>query len=166
MDLDELLQLSVPWWEIVLRGCVVYVVLMVLIRLSGKRTVGQFTPFDLLVLVLLGDAVQGSMLAGDQSLPGGLLLAFTLLACNRLVGFATARSRRLEFFVEGRADILARNGSVDHAALRRADMTLDDLQEAMRENDCVAIRDLRLALLEKDGSITILKRRDGDAGGG
>ena len=164
--MSEWLDLKIPWWEIVLRGAVVYVVLMVLIRLSGKRTVGQFTPFDLLVLVLLGDAVQGSMLAGDQSLPGGLLLAFTLLACNRGVAFATARNRRLEFIVEGRADILARNGSVDHAALRRADMTLDDLQEAMREQDCVAIRDLRLALLEKDGSITIVKRRDADAGSG
>jgi uncharacterized membrane protein YcaP (DUF421 family) len=158
--MDELWRLSVPWWEIVLRGAVVYVVLMVLIRLSGKRTVGQFTPFDLMVLVLLGDAVQGSMLAGDQSLQGGLLLAFTLLACNRLVAFATARSRRIEFLVEGRADILARNGTVDHDALRRADMTLDDLQEAMREEGCVAIQDIRLALLEKDGSITILKRRD------
>jgi len=166
MDLDELLGLSVPWWEIVLRGTVVFVVLMVLIRLSGKRTVGQFTPFDLLVLVLLGDAVQGSMLAGDQSLQGGLLLALTLLACNRIVAFATARSRPLEFLVEGRADILVRNGDVDHRALRRADMTLDDLQEAMRENDCVAIRDVRLALLEKDGSITILKRRDSGGSGG
>ena len=166
MDLDGLLGLSVPWWEIVLRGTVVFVVLMLLIRLSGKRTVGQFTPFDLLVLVLLGDAVQGSMLAGDQSLQGGLLLALTLLACNRVVAFATARSRRLEFLVEGRADILVRNGDVDHRALRRADMTLDDLQEAMREHDCVAIRDVRLALLEKDGSITILKRRDGGGADG
>jgi len=158
--MDELLQLSVPWWEIVLRGAVVYVVLMVLIRLSGKRTVGQFTPFDLMVLVLLGDAVQGSMLAGDQSLQGGLLLALTLLGCNRIIAFATARSRRFEFLVEGRADILARNGTVDHDALRRADMTLDDLQEAMREEGCVAIQDIRLALLEKDGSITILQRKD------
>jgi uncharacterized membrane protein YcaP (DUF421 family) len=163
--MEELLGLSVPWWEIVLRGSVVYVVLMVLIRLSGKRTVGQFTPFDLMVLVLLGDAVQGSMLAGDQSLQGGLLLAFTLLAWNRAVGFVTARNRRIEFLVEGRADILARNGEVDHRALRRVDMTLDDLQEAMRENDCVAIRDVRLALLEKDGSITIVKRRDAAGGG-
>ena len=158
--MDELWRLSVPWWEIVLRGFVVFVVLVVLIRLSGKRTVGQFTPFDLLVLVLLGDAVQGSMIAGDQSLPGGLLLTLTLLGCNRVMAFATARSRRIEFLVEGRADILARNGEVDHRALRRADMTLDDLQEAMREEGVVAIRDIRLALLEKDGAITILKRRD------
>src|SRR5690606_40804666 len=97
--MDGLLRMEVPWWEVVLRGVVVFAVLMALIRLSGKRTVGQFTPFDLLVLVLLGDAVQGSMIAGDESLQGGLLLAFTLLACNQLVGFATARSRRLEVLV-------------------------------------------------------------------
>lgn len=162
--MDGLLRMEVPWWEVVLRGVVVFAVLMALIRLSGKRTVGQFTPFDLLVLVLLGDAVQGSMIAGDESLQGGLLLAFTLLACNQLVGFATARSRRLEVLVEGRPDILVRNGQVDRRMLRRADMNIDDLQEAMREHDVVAMEDVRLALLEKDGSITILKRKRKDEG--
>ncbi len=71
--MSDLLELSIPWWEIVLRGTVVYFVLLLLLRLSGKRTVGQFTPFDLLVLVLLGDAMQGSMIAGDESLPGGVM---------------------------------------------------------------------------------------------
>jgi len=158
--MSGLLELSVPWWEIVLRGSVVYFVLMVFLRLSGKRTVGQFTPFDLMVLVLLGDAVQGSMLAGDQSLPGGLILAFTLLGWNRMTGFATAHSRRLEVLVEGRADVLARNGRVDHDALAAANVTLDDLQEAMRDHGCAAISEIRLAVLEKDGSITVLQRKD------
>jgi uncharacterized membrane protein YcaP (DUF421 family) len=163
--MSELWELSIPWWELVLRGSVVYFVLLALVRLSGKRTVGQFTPFDLVVVVLLGDAVQGSMLSGDQSLPGGLILAGTLLGWNQLLGFATARSRRLESMVEGRADILARNGEVDHDALRAANMTLDDLQEAMREHGIAAVQDVRLALLEKDGSITILERdRDRDRG--
>ncbi len=156
--MDGLLELAVPWWEIVLRGTVVYFALMLLLRLSGKRTVGQFTPFDLLVLVLLGDAVQGAMIAGDESLLGGLLLAMTMLAWNRLVGFVTARSDAVAQVVEGNADILARNGEVDHGALLDADLTLDDLEEAMREQGCPSVGEIRLAVLERDGKISIVQR--------
>ena len=157
--MSELWELSIPWWEIVLRASVVYFVMLALIRLSGKRTVGQFTPFDLMVLVLLGDAVQGSMIAGDQSLGGGLILAATLLAWNRVVGFATARSDAVERIVEGKAEILARNGEVFHDALHQADLTLDDLQEAMRDHSVPSLTEIRLAVLEKDGTITVLRKK-------
>jgi uncharacterized membrane protein YcaP (DUF421 family) len=158
--MSEWLELKIPWWEIVLRASIVYFVLLGLLRLSGKRTVGQFTPFDLLVLVLLGDAVQGSMIAGDESLQGGLILVFTLLTWNRLVGFVTARSEPIARVVEGKAEILARNGKVFEDALKSADLILDDLEEAMREQDCATISQIRLAVLEKDGRISVLKRKD------
>lgn len=158
--MSEMWELSIPWWEIVLRASVVYFVLLALIRFSGKRTVGQFTPFDLMVLVLLGDAVQGSMLAGDRSLSGGLLLATTLLAWNRVVGHVTARSKAAELVVEGKAVILARDGEVFDDALRKADLTLDDLQEAMRDHSVPSLTEIRLAVLEKDGTITVLRKRE------
>jgi len=157
---SELFELQIPWWEIVLRATIVYFVLLALLRLSGKRTVGQFTPFDLLVLVLLGDAVQGSMIAGDESLQGGLILAGTLLGWNRLVGFVTARSEPLAKLVEGTADILARNGEVFHDAMKSANLTLDDLEEAMRDHSVPSINKIRLAVLEKDGKITVLKKKE------
>ena len=157
--MSELWELSIPWWEIVLRASVVYFVMLALIRLSGKRTVGQFTPFDLMVLVLLGDAVQGSMLGGDQSLQGGLILAATLLGWNRLMGLATSRSEVVAKLVEGTADVLARNGEVYEDALKAADLTLDDLQEAMRDHSVAALSEIRLAVLEKDGTITVLPRK-------
>ena len=158
--MSEWLELKIPWWEIVLRASIVYFVLLALLRLSGKRTVGQFTPFDLLVLVLLGDAVQGSMIAGDESLQGGLILAGTLLGWNRLVGFVTARSEPIAMVVEGKADILARNGEVFHDALRSADLTLDDLAEAMRDHSVPSVNKIRLAVLEKDGTITVLGKKE------
>ena len=154
--MSEWLELKIPWWEIVLRASIVYFVLLALLRLSGKRTVGQFTPFDLLVLVLLGDAVQGSMIAGDESLQGGLILVVTLLGWNRLVGFVTARSEPVALVVEGKAEILARNGKVFEDALESADLTLDDLREAMRNHSVPAVNKIRLAVLEKDGTITVL----------
>ena len=158
--MSEWLQLKIPWWEIVLRASIVYFVLLALLRLSGKRTVGQFTPFDLLVLVLLGDAVQGSMIAGDESLQGGLILAVTLLGWNRLVGFVTARSEPIALAVEGKAEILARNGEVFDDALKSADLTLDDLEEAMRDHSVPSINKIRLAVLEKDGTITVLGKKE------
>jgi uncharacterized membrane protein YcaP (DUF421 family) len=137
----------------------VYFVLLLLLRLSGKRTVGQFTPFDLLVLVLLGDAMQGSMIAGDQSLGGGIILVVTLLGWNMLVGMVTSRSQAIERLVEGRPVVLARNGHIYGEALDRSNLNIDDLQEAMRNADCVAVGDVRLAVLEKDGKISIVTGR-------
>ena len=156
--MSDLLELSIPWWEIVLRGTIVYFVLLLLLRLSGKRTVGQFTPFDLLVLVLLGDALQGSMIAGDDSLPGGVILTVTLLGWNKLIGWLTSRSRRLDRIVEGRPVVLARNGHVYGEALERCNLNIDDLQEAMRNADCGSVSLIRLAMLEKDGKISVVKR--------
>ena len=157
--MSEIFELSIPWWEIVLRGTVIYFVLLLLLRLAGKRTVGEFTPFDLLVLVLLGDALQGSMIAGDQSLPGGVILAVTLLAWNKLIGWATSRSRTLERIVESTPTVLARNGHIYGEALERCNLNMDDLQEAMRNADCGAITHVRLAMLEKDGKISIVTRK-------
>lgn len=156
--MSELFELSIPWWEIVLRGTVVYFVLLVVLRLAGKRTVGQFTPFDLLVLVLLGDALQGSMIAGDDSLQGGIILTVTLVGWNKLTGWVTSRSRWLERAVEGKPVVLARNGHIYGEALERCQLSIDDLQEAMRNADCGAISKVRLAMLEKDGKISIVTR--------
>ena len=89
-------EMSMPWWEFVLRAVIVYVALLGMIRLAGKRTLGQFTAFDMLLIVLLGNAVQNALLGSDASMSGGLLLAATLIVLNWLVGFATSRNRRME----------------------------------------------------------------------
>jgi len=92
---DGMFDLAMPWWAFVLRACIVYFILLALIRASGKRTMGQFTPFDMLLVVLLGNAVQNALLGQDTSVGGGLLLATTLLALNWLVGLVSARSARM-----------------------------------------------------------------------
>jgi len=152
-----LLELSMPWWEFVLRAIAVYVVLLVLVRLSGKRTVGQFTPFDLIVVVLLGTAVQNSLIGEDTSLPGGLILAATLIALNWLTGFVTARQPALDRLVEGSPVLLARDGVVFEAALRRQSISLAEFESEMRAADCGEAADIRLAVLETNGRISIVK---------
>lgn len=90
-----MLRMAVPWWELLVRGVVVYDVLLVLLRLTGKRQIGQLAPFDLVLLLVLSNAVQNSMNAGDNSLVAGLISAVTLVGLNWLVALATFRSKRL-----------------------------------------------------------------------
>ena len=161
--MTELFTLSMPWWEFVLRAAAVYVVLMVLIRLSGKRTMGQFTPFDMLLIVLLGNAVQNSLLGKDTSLPGGLLLATVLIAMNWCVAFVTSRSQRAERLVEGVPVVLARDGQLFRSVLRREMVSEDDFEEALRQNGQMTLTDVRIALLETNGAISVVPR-DSDGG--
>jgi len=156
-------ELAMPWWEFVLRAAVVYVVILVMVRISGKRSVGQYTPFDLILVVLLGTAVQNSLIGEDVSLLGGLLLAATLIALNWLVGLATSRSRRMDRLVDGVPVVLARNGRVYQEALRRENIAPSDFDEAMRQADCAKHEDVRLALLETDGKISIVTRQRDEA---
>src|SRR5512140_3731475 len=102
--------ISVPWWELIVRSAAVYVFLLVLIRITGKRQVGQLAPFDLVLLLVLSNAVQNSMNAGDNSLVGGLISAATLVLLNWLIGFATYRNKKLEELIEGRPLVLIHHG--------------------------------------------------------
>ena len=159
--LESLFGMSMPWWEFVLRAVVVYGVVLVLVRLSGKRTVGQFTPFDLLLVVLLGNAVQNSLIGEDVSLLGGLILAGTLLALNWGVGYVTARYPRADRFVEGEPVVLACDGRVYWQVLRRQNVSRADFESAKRKAECDDDAQILLAMLETNGAITLIRRRDG-----
>ncbi len=160
--MSDLMQLSMPWWEFVLRAVVVYVVLLGMLRLSGKRSAGQFTPFDLILVVLLGTAVQNSLIGEDVSLLGGLLLAATLIALNWLVGLLSSRSPGFDRLVEGVPVVLARNGKLYRQMLKRERISEADFDEAMRGADCAKHEDIQLALLETNGKISIVTRDAGE----
>jgi uncharacterized membrane protein YcaP (DUF421 family) len=148
---------SLPhWWEFVVRAVVVYVFLMVLLRLTGKRQVGQLAPFDLVLLLVLSNAVQNSMNGGDNSITGGVILAVTLVAINGLVGYAAYRSKLLERLIEGRPLILVHDGHVDHDAMRKARMTMHELDSALRQAGCCGPAEARFALLENNGQVTVV----------
>src|ERR1700704_3252211 len=104
--------MTVPAWELIVRGTVVYIFMLILLRITGKRQVGQLAPFDLVLLLVLSNAVQNSMNAGDNSLVGGLISAATLVALNYVVGMVTYRSKKLESLIEGRPQILIHNGTL------------------------------------------------------
>ena len=154
--MPDLFHLSAPWWHFPLRAIAVYVLVMVLVRASGKRAVGQFTPFDLVLLILIGNAVQNGLNGGDNSLTGAALLAVFLIALNYAVALVAARSPGARKLIEGEPVILARDGKVHRDVLHRELVSNADFHEAMREAGCTDIERIRVATLETNGQISIV----------
>lgn len=150
--------LSIPWWEFIVRCILVYVFLIVILRISGKRQIGQLAPFDLVLLLVLSNSVQNSMTGGDNSLLGGIIAATTLVVINYLVGIATFRSKRLELLVEGRPEVLIHNGKLFEDVIARAQITHHEVNAALRQAGCTSIEQVHCAILENNGSITVTQR--------
>jgi uncharacterized membrane protein YcaP (DUF421 family) len=155
--------MAIPWWEFIIRGLVVYVFLIALLRITGKRQVGQLAPFDLVLLLVLSNAVQNSMNGGDNSVVGGLISATTLVGINYLVGAATFRSKRLERLIEGRPEVIIHNGKVYEDVMNRAQLTHHELNAALRQSGCLCVEEVHFAVLENNGSITVTRKGDAPA---
>ena len=151
-------ELDLPWWEFALRGAITYAALLVLVRVSGKRTVGQFTPFDLIVVLLLSEGVSAGLTGGDDSVGGGLVVVSTLIGLNLLVAFATARSRKLETLFDGSPVLIGRDGEFFPRALKQHHIAQGEIQKSLREADCEP-QQMRYAFLETDGTISIQKKQ-------
>ena len=152
--------LSLPWWEFVLRAVLVYGFLLLILRLTGKRQIGQMSPFDLVLLLVLSNAVQNSMNGGDNTVGGGFILAGTLVAFNAMVSFLTARNRSVEKWMVGEPEVLIYDGKVVKKTLESEAISMSELQGAMRSTGCDDISDVHLATLELNGSITIVRKED------
>jgi len=150
--------MTVPWWEIALRAACLYAVLFALIRITGKRQIGQFTPFDLILLMLLSEQASPALSGGDQSMLGALIGIAVLIGLNITVTVATSRSQRVERVVEGRPQFLIRDGRVDYAMLRRESVSKNDLMAAVRDGGCLRPSEVDWAVLETSGTITVRKR--------
>ncbi len=157
--MSDLFALAMPWWEFILRAVVVYVVVLGMVRLSGKRALGQITAFDVLLVVLLGNAVQNALLGHDTSLGGGLLLAATLIALNYAVGWLATRSQSIETLIEGEPVLIARDGKLLDSVLKRELVTQADFAAALRQQGCLGIEEVALAVLEINGHITIVAKK-------
>jgi len=149
--------MDLPWWEFVARGALVYLALLVMVRLSGRRTISQLTPFDLLVVMLLSEAVSNGLSGGDDSVSGGLIIAATLIVLNATIGMLSARSRKMEALFDGETVLLGRDGVFFDKVVKRNRVGQSDIEQALREADC-SHQEMQCAFLEAGGSITIVKR--------
>jgi uncharacterized membrane protein YcaP (DUF421 family) len=146
--------------QIALRTVVIYLVVLIGVRLSGKREVGQMTPFDLTLLLLLSNSVQNAMTGPDTSVIGGIVAASTLLLLNYLIGRFSGSSRAFRRVVEGEPSLLIHDGKVIQSHMAREHVSMDELHRAVREHGIAQCSDVALAVLEVDGSISCLKYDD------
>ena len=156
--------MAIPWWEFIARGAVVYAFLLILLRITGKRQVGQLAPFDLVLLLVLSNAVQNSMNAGDNSLVGGLISATTLVALNYIVGIATFRSKKLEAIIEGRPQVLIHHDKLFEDVMASAHLTHHELLAALRQSGCASVADVHSAVLENSGAISVISKAGREGG--
>ena len=140
------------------RAAIVYVAVLIGLRLMGKREIGQMTVFDLVVVLLLANAVQNAMVGPDTSVQGGLMAAFVLLVLNRAVAGARLHSVAWGRLIEGNLTVLIQEGRILDAAVRKERLERAQIETAMREHGVDSIADVKLAVLETDGSISIVPR--------
>ena len=150
--------LSLPWWEFVLRGIIIYIFLIVILRVTGKRQIGQMSPFDLVLLLVLSNAVQNSMNGGDNSVAAGMILSVTLVTVNWLTGQITFFSKKAERLIEGVPQVLIHDGKVYEKALEAAQLTRHELMSSIRGEGYSDLTEIRAVILENDGSISVIPK--------
>jgi uncharacterized membrane protein YcaP (DUF421 family) len=146
--------------EIALRTSAIYVLVLLGIRLTGKREVGQMTPFDLTLLLLLSNSVQNAMTGPDNSLVGGIAAALVLLTLNFLLAEVSGLNRRFRRIIQGSPTLLIHNGQCITPHMAKEHVSMDELERALREHGVSCVGDAALAVLEVDGSISVLKYDD------
>jgi uncharacterized membrane protein YcaP (DUF421 family) len=151
-------ELAVPWWELILRGAAIYVTVLALLRLGGKRQVGELTPFDLVLLLLISEAASPALTASSDSWLAVTIVIGTMLLVNFAIGRLTMRSRQFENLVEGRPRFLVRNGRVDYDTMRGEGISYRELLGALREAGCFTPKQAEYAVLEASGRISVRKR--------
>lgn len=146
--------------HVVVRSAVVYGFILGAVRLTGKREAGQLSPYDLVLLLLLSNAVQNAMVGPSTSLEGGIAAAATLLVLNLAVARLVLRGGRLAAALRGSPTLLVHDGRLIPEHLRQEGLTLDDLDQALREHGVEGVAGVHLAVLEVDGTISVLRNED------
>jgi uncharacterized membrane protein YcaP (DUF421 family) len=141
---------------IALRSLIIYFVILLGLRLSGKREIGQMTVFDLVVLLLIANAVQNAMIGPDTSLTGGILAAVVLLLVNTMVARVRLRWPRLRRWVEGTPTLLVLHGETIPDHMRKEGIDEETLLAALREHGIAELNGVEMAVLEIDGSISVV----------
>ena len=153
--------LTTPWWEIIVRTAVVYWVVLFLLRIAGKRELGQMTPFDLVVILVIANAVQNAMTGGDNSLIGGVIAAATLTAVNIAMERWGDRIPLLRRALASEPTLLLQDGTSIEEHLKREHIELSEVEMAARQHGIADLADVAAAVLEEDGSISIIPKEGG-----
>ena len=144
--------------EVALRVAVIYLFLVIVLRISGKREVGQMSILELVVVLLISDAVQNSMVGENTTVWGGMIAVLMLLGLDYGLNVLTHRSRRVRRAIEGEPRLLVRDGRLLTKALGEEGVDANDVRAAIRAHGLARIEDIRMAVLETDGSISVIPK--------
>ena len=157
---DDLFTMGIPTAEKAIRTVAVYLGILILLRLAGKRDLAQLNTFDFVVLLLLSNVVQNAIIGNDNSLVGGLLGAAILVAGNSLVvRFVRGSDRAIRVF-EGTPSVLVRDGELDRVAIKRLGLRDQDVIQAVRHQGANDVEEVKEAVLEPGGSIVVVLKED------
>ena len=156
---NDMFYLTLPIAEKILRPVIMYVVLVMLIRLFGKRELAQLNPFDLVVLLTLSNTVQNAIIGDDNSVAGGIIGAAALLGTNYVVVRFLYRHERLEGLVEGQPDVLIQNGRIMKKRLDHEAVTIAELEAAAHRQGFSSLHEVDRAVLESGGTISFFGRK-------
>ena len=150
--------LGVPWWELIVRSLIIYAVFFVGLRVFGKRELGQFTIFDLVLVLLVANALQPAITGPDNSITGGVIIIAVLLLLNRGIALLRSRWPAFDRLIDPPPTVLVENGKVIKQNLQKEGVSIDDVQMALREHGIDKVDDCHLAVLENDGSISVVTK--------
>jgi uncharacterized membrane protein YcaP (DUF421 family) len=151
--------MSMSVGEHVLRAAAVFVFLFIALRFIGKKHIGELAPFDLVVLLILSETVQNAMIGDDKSLFGGLVSAATLIAMAQGMNWLSWRSKKIARYLEGVPKVIVRHGRRCNEVMVAEMVSISELTEALRREGCSNIADVRIAMLENDGKISVIQRQ-------
>lgn len=163
--MPELFKLTIPWWELIVRSLIIYAVFFVGLRIFGKRELGQFTIFDLVLVLLVANALQPAITGPDNSVTGGAIIIATLLLLNRGISLLRSRWPAFDHFIEPPPTPLVQDGTLIKDNLEKEGLSVDDVTMALREHGVDSFDQCKLCVLENDGSISVVTK-DGSRGGG
>jgi len=158
--LHDMFHLDLPLLEKVLRPIIVYLALILLLRVFGKRELAQLNPFDLVVLLSLSNTVQNAIIGDDNSLSGGLIGAVALLAANWILNRILFRMPKLNALLQGDSETIVRDGELDHAAMRREILTHEELVEVLHKQGVRGLDDVEELTLEPSGTFYIKTKEE------
>jgi uncharacterized membrane protein YcaP (DUF421 family) len=144
--------------DLVIRAAVIFFFIFLVTRIAGRRELSSMQPFDLILLVVIGDLVQQGITQSDDSVTGALIVISTITLLSVLVSWVSFRSPRARLVTEGESIILVDDGDVIERNMRRERLTRGDLEEEARRQQISSIADIRWAILERDGSISVIPK--------
>ncbi len=155
--MQDLFRTSFPYWHFVFRGAVVYIAVIMLLRLGGKRQVGQMGVGEFVAILLISNAVQNAMNGGDNSITGGLVLSAVIVSLSVGMAYLTYRSKRWQHIIQGHPTLLIHKGKILHQNMRKELMNNHELRSRLRRQGIHELHEVAEAVLESDGALSVTK---------